>query len=81
METTTRKNALRNFDIFMGNLEKELPLVFDRNLATKSLGGLLGKKTLANADSAGNGPAVRLKVGKKVMYEKSSFMCSASYLI
>ena len=74
MEPVIQNTALRNIELFMGNLERNLPLVFDRDTATRMLGGILGKKTLANADSAGNGPAVKLKIGKKVMYEKASFM-------
>lgn len=74
METSIQNTAMQNVEAFLGILEKNLPMMFDRDMATKTLGGLLAKRTLANADAAGTGPAVRLKIGKKVMYEKTAFM-------
>ncbi len=74
METAIQNEAMADMDKFLGLIEKSLPIVFERDTAAKILGGILGKKTLANADSAGNGPSVRLKIGKKVVYEKASFM-------
>lgn len=74
METAIKNIAMQNIETFLGALDKSLPLVFDRDMATKTLGGLIAKRTLANADAAGTGPAVRMKIGKKVIYEKTSFM-------
>lgn len=63
-----------NFDAFFEHINDNLPMIFDRETAAKTLGGILGKKTLANADAAGNGPAVKLKIGKKIVYERASFI-------
>lgn len=37
-------------------------------------GGILHPKTMANHDSNGSGPEVRLRVGRKVMYETKSLI-------
>lgn len=37
-------------------------------------GGLLNSKTMANHDSLGTGPGGRLKIGRKVAYEKNSLI-------
>ena len=37
-------------------------------------GGLLNGKTMANHDSLGTGPAGRLKIGRKIAYEKNSLI-------
>lgn len=61
-------------DRFFDALEKELPPVFTRDAASKCMGGLLSAKTMSNADAMGMGPSVRVRVGKKVAYERTSFM-------
>ena len=61
-------------DRFFDALEKELPPVFTRNVASKCMGGLLSAKTMSNADAMGVGPSVRVRVGKKIAYERTSFM-------
>lgn len=67
----------RNQDVDNGlfaALEKELPAVFDRETASKIMGGVLSSKTLSNADAKGTGPSVRMKLGKKIVYERASFI-------
>ena len=60
-------------DLFAA-LEKELPAMFDRGPASKLMGGVLSPKTLSNADAKGTGPGVRMKLGKKIVYERASFI-------
>lgn len=55
-------------------IEKQLPPVFDRHTASKILGGILTPKTLSNADTSGTGPSVKVKIGKKIAYERDSFI-------
>jgi len=59
---------------FLATLEKELPPVFTRQLAAQRTGGLISAKTLSNLDSLNRGPSVKVRVGTKVGYERSSFM-------
>lgn len=50
-------------------LLKKLPPVIARKHITHFLGGLISPKTLANADSLGEGPKKSYKVGKTVVYQ------------
>lgn len=59
---------------FFAGLEQSLPSIFDRETASNCLGGLISPKTMANLDSLGKGPKWSLKVGKKVAYEKITFL-------
>lgn len=61
-------------DRFFDALEKELPPVFTRDVASRCMGGLLSPKSMSNADAMGIGPSVRVRIGKKVAYERASFM-------
>ena len=61
-------------DRFFDALEKELPPVFTRDVASKCMGGLLTPKTMSNADALGTGPSIRVRLGKKIAYERTSFM-------
>ena len=61
-------------DSFFNALEKELPPVFTRDVASKCMGGLLTPKTMSNADALGTGPSIRVRLGKKIAYERTSFM-------
>lgn len=70
-EVPPDKNKIESF---FDALKEELPAVFDRNTACQKLGGLLTTKTLANADAAGAGPMIRVKIGKKIVYERDSFI-------
>ena len=40
----------------------------ERQQVNKFSGGLLDPRTMANHDSAGTGPAGRIKIGRKVIY-------------
>lgn len=59
---------------FMSKLEESLPILFDRETASNSLGGLLTTKSLCNADMKGVGPKVKMKLGKKIVYERDAFL-------
>ena len=37
-------------------------------------GGLLNPRTLANRDSEGTGPKVKIKMGRKIAYDKESLI-------
>ena len=45
-----------------------------RTEAEKFTGGLIGEKYLANLDSAGKGPAGRIRCGRKVVYPVTNFI-------
>ncbi len=49
------------------------PLVARTELSRFS-GGLLNSKTLANLDSAGTGPAGRVRIGRKICYTVSKLV-------
>lgn len=66
-------NTLKNKDFFRG-LEEALPPVFTRKTASKMTGGLFTPRTLSNLDSAGKGPASKVRVGKNILYEKHDFI-------
>ena len=70
----TNITSLYGTDRFFDALEKELPPVFTRDVASKCMGGLLTPKTMSNADALGTGPSVRVRLGKKIAYERASFM-------
>jgi hypothetical protein len=51
-----------------------LPPIVARSEVSRVSGGILTSKTMANHDSLGTGPAGRLKIGRKVAYEKNSLI-------
>ncbi len=55
------------------DLVKELPLTIARKDVGKYISGI-STKTLANADSASNGPSERIKIGRTVVYETKSLL-------
>ena len=59
---------------FFQKLAQTLPPVFTREEAARHLGGLFRAKTLRNIDVRGEGPSLRVKIGKKVAYERDSFL-------
>ena len=61
-------------ELFFSRLESFLPPVFTREEAARHMGGLLSAKTLNNIDYRGEGPEVRVRVGKKVGYERETFV-------
>ncbi len=52
----------------------QLPPVIAREEVPRQLGGVIKMKTLANADSEGEGPAVAYRVGRKVVYRTDSLV-------
>ena len=47
--------------------------IISRRRAAELTGGLMGERHLANLDSAGLGPARRVKIGKRAGYQSESF--------
>jgi len=45
-----------------------------RTEAEKFTGGIISEKYLANLDSAGRGPAGRVRIGRKIAYPVSEFI-------
>lgn len=56
------------------SLRQELPPTFTRQFVCERLGGLLNVKTLANLDSLREGPARKIRIGKKIGYERGVFL-------
>lgn len=67
-------SAIANREIVFNKLEQALPPVFSREEAARHLGGVLKAKTLSNIDADGKGPPVKIRIGKKVAYERGSFL-------
>ena len=59
-------------EIFLEQLRKELPPVFTREFASEKIGRIFSAKSMSNADALGTGPSVKVKIGKKVGYERDS---------
>ena len=59
---------------FLDKLNKTLPALVDRTTASKAFDGLLTVRAMANADNKGQGPKGRRKIGRKVVYERDSFL-------
>ena len=59
---------------FITTIRNSLPPVFTRDVAASKLGGLLGAKTLKNIDHRGEGPGTKVRMGKKVLYERDNFI-------
>ena len=53
--------------IDFSDLIPKLPPLISRDHVGKILGGIISSKTLANADSLGEGPK-RMRIGRKVVY-------------
>jgi hypothetical protein len=52
----------------------DFPALFPRVAVGRLTGGIIQPKTLANLDSLGLGPSKRWRVGRRVFYERDSFM-------
>jgi hypothetical protein len=61
-------------EIAFEHLERVLPPIFCREEAARLLGGLFTANSLRNLDCENKGPQVKLKVGKKICYERESFL-------
>ncbi|BDQ38433.1 hypothetical protein SYK_27930 [Pseudodesulfovibrio nedwellii] len=55
-------------------LEKEFPPLISRSLGSKATGYTVAERTFANLDSKGEGPAERLRIGRRVCYPRSAFI-------
>ena len=58
----------------LSSLRDSLPAIFSREEAARQLGGLLSAKTLANYDAQRLGPRLKQRIGKKVAYERETFL-------
>jgi hypothetical protein len=59
---------------FLDLLAGELPPVIARKDVDRFLGGLVTRKTLANADARGEGPEVAYAVGRNVVYRREDLL-------
>ncbi len=53
---------------YLNHLLDQLPPVIARKRVPRMFGGVVSKGTLANADSRGNGPRGKFRVGRTVCY-------------
>ena len=77
-KSETKLKSLRGFFI-METLFSELASKWPsawvaRTEAEKFTGGMIGEKYLANLDSAGKGPAGRVRCGRKIIYPVKNFI-------
>jgi hypothetical protein len=61
-------------EIAFDHLERVMPPVFTRQEASRFLGGLFTPESLRNLDCSLKGPQVKHRIGKKICYEKDSFL-------
>lgn len=61
-------------EVFFDQLRKELPSVFTREFDSEKIGRIFSAKSMSNADSLGTGPSVKVRIGKKIGYERDSFL-------
>lgn len=59
---------------FLDDLYTKLPPLFTRETASQMTGGIFSPKTLSNFDAVGKGPRRKMRIGKKVVYAKDSFI-------
>lgn len=65
---------LGNSEVLFSKLQRSLPPIFSRDEAAKHLGGILKAATLRNIDMQGKGPKIKTRIGRKVAYERDSFV-------
>ncbi|CAI3236804.1 MAG: hypothetical protein ACLVI5_12225 [Desulfovibrio piger] len=68
------QTALRPEDEFRQLLLSKLPPTIARKDVERQLGGIITPKTLANADSSGDGPLGAFQVGRSVVYPTESLV-------
>lgn len=62
-------------ETLFSELAEKWPSAFvARTESEKFTGGMIGEKYLANLDSAGKGPAGRIRCGRKVVYPVAEFV-------
>lgn len=59
---------------FIKTLEETLPPFIARTAVEDKLGGIVSRKSLANADARGTGPEIAYSVGRKVVYTRESLL-------
>lgn len=69
---TTMDNTARQE--LLAILADELPPVIARKDVERFLGGIVTRKTLANADARGQGPQDAYAVGRSVVYRRESLL-------
>ena len=74
LEYNKRRMSMFGDEIFFDQLRKELPPVFTREFASEKIGRIFSAKSMSNVDALGTGPAVKVKIGKKIGYERDSFI-------
>lgn len=73
-EVLMAQTALRPEDEFRQLLLSKLPPTIARKDVERQLGGIITPKTLANADSSGDGPLGAFQVGRSVVYPTESLV-------
>jgi hypothetical protein len=63
-----------NTHVFFDQLEKNLPPVFSREEASRLLGRIISVGHFRNLDCQNRGPTVKVRLGKKICYERDSFI-------
>ena len=58
----------------LSSIREACPLLVTRMEAQRITGNLVKSRTLANLDCLGKGPAVKIKLGRKVAYSRDSFL-------
>jgi hypothetical protein len=56
------------------DLAEKLPPILSRDRIEKTFGGVITAKRLQNLDSLGDGPPIRLRIGRKVAYPTRDFL-------
>ena len=73
LDHNKRRKLMFGNEVFFEQLRKELPPVFTREFASEKIGRIFSAKSLSNADALGTGPAVKVRIGKKIGYERILF--------
>jgi len=63
-----------NSACLFSKLRQSLPPIFSREEAAKHLGGIFRASTLRNIDMRGEGPKLKVRIGKKIAYERDDFI-------
>lgn len=66
--------TVENSEVLFNKLRLALPPIFSRDEAAKHLGGILKAATLRNIDMLGKGPKIKVRIGRKVAYERDDFV-------
>ena len=61
-------------DDFWKALEGNMPVTFPRRRVSELTGGLLSARVMANLDSQGKGPSIKIQIGKHINYQRENFL-------